>query len=541
MGKLGYIFSDEGFTRPYCFAPFDICHTKDNACIVFDGCNIIYAGEAERFSKIKHDYSVPTWALDAFCTHSKGSLDEKGFLVDELESSRLQDYDLERIPHSHHENHIFEVFYQSGFKESAVMVNDGVGTLDECITLAYMQEGKEPQILKKFDRNQTPSGFYGYVAEEIFGEYYTEGKLMGLAAYGSMLLEEPYIKWFNDKKLIHVDMARAGRDIKKHFEKSDEHKDVMLVRDIAFTVQKNYEDTIVQVVRHFKELLNEHGIKTKNLCMSGGGVLNCPTNSKIIDLELFEHYYASPQPSDGCAESIGAAFCKMHDEKEALHSQRLKSAYLGTTYCADELILPHTHMSAPISSVCEYLKEGDVILWYQDGAEYGPRALGHRSFLADPSKKEMLEILNRIKGREQWRPLAPIVPEELFTRIFEVENTDMCEFMLRTLTVKKRWQSRMQAVCHIDGTTRPQLLKREINPQLYDLLMAYFERTHIPCLVNTSLNINGFPIVETPEDLTFLQEEFDFMEDIPPVKFVFVEENNHYELLGLWKQDEEDR
>ncbi len=520
MAKLRYIFSNEGFTRPYCLAPFDICHTKDNACVVCDGTRLIYAGEAERFSKIKHDYNAPIWALDTFCTHLK-----------EYSEGELENYELDRIPRSHHENHIFEVFYQSGFKESAVMVNDGLGTLDECITLAYMQEGKEPQILKRFNRNQTASGFYGNVAEKIFGEFYAEGKLMGLAAYGSKQPEDPYMCWIDNEKRISFDEEHTYRDIEECFGKDSCHKDVMLVRDIAFSVQKNYEDTIVQVVRHFKELLNEHGIKTKNLCMSGGGVLNCPTNSKIIGLELFEHYYASPQPSDGCAESVGSIFCKMQDEKETLHSQRLKSPYLGIAYCADELILPHKRMSTPISSVCDYLKEGDVILWYQDGAEYGPRALGHRSFLADPSKKEMLDALNKIKGREMWRPLAPVVPEELFGLIFDVKNTDLCEYMLRTLPVRKEWQQKLQAVCHVDGTTRPQLLKREINPQLYELLMLYFNDTGIPCLVNTSLNINGFPIVETPRDLCDLTEEISFLQNIAQTKTIFIEHGVFYEVF----------
>ena len=531
MEKFQYTFSCESSGRPYARASEAIgCRTKDNACVVLDGTRVVFASESERFTKKKHDFATPKAVFNALVSNPR------------FQNVQLEDFNVHVAVHNHHENHIYETFYQSGFHDAAVLVNDGKGSLEDCLTLAYMREGEKPVIFKKFSSNNSPCNLYGFVSHFLFNSRHAQGKLMGLASYGKDD-GNTYITFNDAKKIIEVDIDLVGEKLSALFpNRVDRSDDIMKAKDIAYTVQKNFEDALVALVKYFKELLEQENLNTDNLCMSGGGILNCPANSKIVDLGLFEHYYASPQPSDGCAESIGRAFRNMEELGKKLHSHRLTSAYLGLCYTKDEIEANRPeYLKKPLEQLGEHLEKGGVVAWYQDGAEYGPRALGHRSFLADPSKKEMLEILNRIKGREQWRPLAPIVPEELFTRIFEVENTDMCEFMLRTLTVKKRWQSRMQAVCHIDGTTRPQLLKREINPQLYDLLMAYFERTHIPCLVNTSLNINGFPIVETPEDLTFLQEEFDFMEDIPPVKFVFVEENNHYELLGLWKQDEEDR
>ena len=142
----------------------------------------------------------------------------------------------------------------------------------------------------------------------------------------------------------------------------------------------------------------------------------------------------------------------------------------------------------------------------------------------------MLDEINRIKGREWWRPLAPVVPEELFGRLFDVNNVDMCEFMLRTLHIKEKWKNKLNAVWHVDGTTRPQLLKREVNPELYDLLMYYYRQTGIPCLINTSLNINGFPIVETPADFCDLIEEVGYVENVPTVKPVFVDRGSFYEV-----------
>ena len=547
MDKLRYTFSCSGSGRPYCREGSTKFRTKDNACVVLCGSRVIYANEEERHSKRKHDFATPVHALCAYNLHNT--------------NQEAQMFNSDIAPANHHENHIYEAFYQSGFTEAAVMANDGRGNLDDCITLAYMKEGQPPVILKKFPRFNSPCNLYGITARHIFKHPFSKGKLMGLAAYGQDngytyisfdeneksisverdLVREHIAQCMSEAAMNGVAMSESLRensdaipdDIQGTIPDtlSDTTPDVMRARDIAYTVQKNFEDTMVSVVKHFAELLHEAGIHTENLCMSGGGVLNCPANSRIVDLGLFKNYWASPQPSDGCAESVGRVLRNMEACGEKLHSHRLKSSYLGCTYSTNELVAGKHYLENPIASICEYLKLGYVIAWYQDGAEYGPRALGHRSFLADPSRGGMLDALNIIKGREMWRPLAPVVPEELFNHVFSVQNTDMCEFMLRTLHVRGAWASKMQAVCHADGTTRPQLLKRSVNPELYDLIMAYFAETGVPCLVNTSLNINGFPIVETPRDLCDLAEEVSFIEKrVPPLKTIFIERGVAYEV-----------
>ena len=524
MSDLKYVFSFRGSGRPYFRGKLsheliNNCRPKDSTLAVLDGTRVVYASEAERFTKVKHDYHPAIWNLEILKSHSNISMRE-----DKAELSR-----------DHHMHHIYEAFYQSGFKEAAVIVNDGKGTCCDCLTLAYVQEGEEPEIYLRLPDSDSPCLIYAKSASHIFNEHNTEGKLMGLAAYG-VDNGKSYISWNAEKERIetHPELVEQ-EDLRV------DHRtvDVLYFKDFAFTVQKNFEDTIVEVVKQFKNILDERGIKTENLCMSGGGVLNCPTNSRIVDLGFFKNYYASPQPSDGCAESIGRSFRNMFLSGEKLESQRLKSSYLGCEYELIELTSPIDPSPISASKICSHLREGGVIAWYQGGAEFGPRALGHRSFLADPSSPEMLDSLNRIKGREKWRPLAPIVPEELFSHIFDVDNTDMCEFMLRTLTIKEKWQPRLQAVCHVDGTTRPQLLKRDVNPELYDLLMFYFEQTHVPCLVNTSLNINGFPIVETPRDLCDLVEEVGYMEDVPLVMGIFVKNAKVWEVGRMNSPEEE--
>ena len=516
--RLRYIFSNATSGRPFCRRNIPEWRTKDNTCAVFSGTQVVFASETERFSGIKHDFRLPLQPLDAFCKHNAGVA--------------LEDFNSVRVELNHHLNHVYEAFCQSGFDDAAVIVNDGRGTQEDCVTIAYMKKGEAPRVFKKFSMKHSPCNVYNVAANRTFAVDNTEGKLMGLAAYGTNN-GKTYIRFNEEEELIETYEDELEADLQFHHQQTAKKLpvNVMDVADVAFTVQQNFEDTLVKIVKHFHSVLVQHGITTENLCFSGGGVLNCPTNSRIVDLRLFKHYYASPQPNDGCAESIGKAYRTMELLGEKLEPQRLQSAYLGVAYSADDLTSPKRHMKHALPEICEHLKSGGIVAWCQDEAEYGPRALGHRSFLADPTSKDMLDALNKIKGREWWRPLAPIVPEELFSCIFDVENTDMCEFMLRTLKIKERWQPRLQAVCHVDGTTRPQLLKREVNPQLHDLLMAHFEQTHVPCLVNTSLNINGFPIVETPRDFCNLQEEITFIDNIPTLKFVFVDKVNFYEVM----------
>ncbi len=557
LSELVYSFSSQSSGRPYSRTNFKKSDggplVENNSCVVLCDCKVVFASEMERFTHVKHDCVEPYLPLLYFKHYfnaselsQKGSIDThvtnehqaktpRDFFLHATNNSDIlvKDYTQSQIQHDHHENHIYEAFYQSGFKEAAVLVNDRYDAKDKdvCISLAYIKEGQEPKILKQFSKNVSICYVYYEAAKQIFNQSYAEGKLMGLSSYGKNN-GQTYISWDDKLKTIVTDENHGKEAILSFLKKCKTNKyDVMSARDLAFTIQKNFEDVMVEIVKYFKQLLEDEEIHTDNLCMSGGGILNCPTNSKIISLGLFKHYFASPHTSDACAESIGRVFRNMQIQGKQLKSQRLETSYLGVVYPRNELIYKHKKIEKPNECLSNALKNGEVIAWYQGAAEYGPRALGHRSFLANPATQDMLNALNIIKGREAWRPLAPVVPEELFQRIFEVDNTDMCEFMLRTLKIKERWRSRLKAVCHIDGTTRPQLLKRKVNPRLYDLIMSFFEKTHIPCLVNTSLNINGFPIVETPRDFCHLIEEISLMKNIPKTRYVFVDSEETFDVI----------
>ena len=167
--KLSYVFSGSGSGRPYCHENVAHCRTKDNVCVVMDGCEVVYASETERVTKIKHDFALPLENFRRFKEFSP--------LADGAEFERIN---IDDAPTNHHECHIYEAFYMSGFKDAAVLVVDGYGNLEDCITLAYMQEGEEPIILKKFSRHDSACHVYGHTSRCIFKHEMTQGKLSQL-------------------------------------------------------------------------------------------------------------------------------------------------------------------------------------------------------------------------------------------------------------------------------------------------------------------------------------------------------------------------
>ena len=497
----------------------------DTSVFVVKEGKIVYANAEERFSLVKHDGRSPINVIVDIKKHFDNELINKlagwqrkvnGFVI------------------SHHISHIYEVFYNSGFDEAAVFINDGCGTENDCITLAYMKRGEKPIILKKFKMEYSLGWLYSIFSNCIFMKFNTsiswqEGKLMGLASYGKPIpgltlvdIVDGELVW-NIKVLKELGIIFTQNEELKNVKRCLINEYPILVQaNYAATLQRDFENCSIKAVQLLHSLLKKNGIETKNLCMSGGCILNCPTNSKIIDLGLFEHYYASPNPTDG-GVGLGFLYYKLieEDKQNAFQYKRLESPYLGHNYSYEEILKDLNYLKEageyrkwiinleepPYNLLCSYLADQKILCWYQGGAEFGPRALGHRSLLADPRTFNMNQKLNHIKGREPWRPLAPVVPEELFKDVFEVENTDLCEFMLRTLKIKDKWVPMLRGVCHVDGTARPQLLKKSLNPELYNLLMVWYKKTGCPALINTSLNAAGLPIIErSGQVLEFMHE-----------------------------------
>ena len=507
-----------------------------SASLLIDG-NLVGNYEEERFNRIKH--SVNHFPLLSI----KRLLNENNLTIDDIDAIGISigdevDYDKmisevfpeckkvpTRIFHSHHMGHICDTFYQSGFESAAVVIIDGDGDEREGITIAHVKNN-EIKILKKYDYRKSLGFMYGSATGYCQLGDYGEGKLMGLSSYGKDLgirvlefNEETKDIDIKYKTLTLTEILSSsipelyvstafGKFYSSNFYPYDEKlpdSNILYYINFAKTIQENFNEIYLAIVKYAKELTGED-----NLCITGGCIQNCIGNNLVVESGIFKNVFAPPAPHDaGCG--AGYAYYAANQLGETIKNRRLIKSYVGKIYSDDEITNSFNDNikveEYNIKDIVNLLYRDKIIGWFQDGSELGPRALGHRSILANPSERNNLNTINNyIKMRENWRPLAPVVPAELFDLIFDVKNYDLTEFMLRTIPIKKEWQKKLCAVCHIDGTTRPQRLVREVNPELYDLIMEFYKQTGIPCLINTSFNGKNEPIIETPsEAISFLE------------------------------------
>jgi carbamoyltransferase len=287
--------------------------------------------------------------------------------------------------------------------------------------------------------------------------------------------------------------------------------------DLAWRVQDDTENVLLARARWLRQTTG-----AKNLCIAGGVALNCVANGRIVRESGFEHVWIQPAAGDD-GIAIGCAY---YGYLEILGQRRafvMDHAYLGKRYTDRDIdnatgrFLARIQTSAVrCENICretaQLLADQRVIGWFQGRSEFGPRALGNRSLLADPRKAEMKDILNkRVKHRQAFRPFAPIVLAERAREVFEGEEES--PFMLIAKNVRPEWRDRIPAIVHVDGTARVQTVREQTNPMLYRLLREFEALTAIPALINTSFNVKGEPIVETPRDavVCFLTTGIDYL------------------------------
>jgi carbamoyltransferase len=274
--------------------------------------------------------------------------------------------------------------------------------------------------------------------------------------------------------------------------------------DVAWRVQHDAEEVLLERARWLRETTG-----AKNLCLAGGVALNCVANGRIVREAGYDNVWIQPAAGDN-GIAIGCAYYGHLAIQKKPRTFVMRQATLGVEYADDvvqragnRLLLNRKIFNGPGESICresaKLLSEGSVFGWFQGRSEFGPRALGNRSILADPRRAEMKDKLNkRVKFRQAFRPFAPIVLYERATDIFDGE--DESPFMLRAKQVRPEWKDRIPAVVHVDGTARVQTVRREQNERFHNLLMEFEKLTGVPVLINTSFNIKGEPIVETPQD-----------------------------------------
>lgn len=406
----------------------------------------------------------------------------------------------------HHLSHCASAFYTSPFEKAACFSLDASGrNAPEASSLfAY---GQGTKVLPFYCPGLMIGNEYSEITPRLgLGPgLFKAGSLMGLAAYGKISVHSDAIsEWFEkswyDRGLQPSEQAFIERMWVQLSGRSpvdwipEDKKDSKEAMNIAATLQNIFERVIVE---YAEQLFYETSkFNDKNICLSGGSFLNCNVNTAIKDRTHFKNVHLFP----GCGDdgtAVGAALLIAHfmmNEPRQTYTPS-EIAYLGFSYPTPTSILSQPKLD--LDTIAKRLENGSIVAWYQGRSEFGPRALGNRSILADPRSETHRDLINsKVKHREWFRPFAPSVLSSHSNEWFDFDGES--PFMLHTARVKK--PELVPAITHVDGTARQQTVFRPDNPQYYDLIEAFRKRTGVPMLLNTSLNGNSEPLVETPED-----------------------------------------
>ncbi|MGI8884623.1 MAG: carbamoyltransferase family protein [Pyrinomonadaceae bacterium] len=427
----------------------------------------------------------------------------------------------------HHQTHAASAFFVSPFETAAILTWDGTG--EDTTTLFCKGAGNKIEVLKRIKLPHSLGQFYSAVTNYIGFDMFTgdEWKVMGLAAYG-----KPEYYDFLSKRVLTTDgnggfnlnIRVLDHHLAKHYQFSDEvSKELGGPRakgeelterhwNIAASAQRVLEATAIHLVKQIKEMTGE-----ENLCMAGGVAFNSVMNGRIFHETPFKRFYVQPAAGDaGC--SLGSALMIWHQKLNNPRKFVMNHSYWGPKFSNEECQAALTEAGLKyetqpddvlLPKLAKMISEGAIIGWFQGRMEWGPRALGARSFVADPRQADLREALNhKVKLREWFRPLAPSMLEEYGREVFGKEHHD--PFMITVIEVAEDYKSKIPAVVHVDGTARPQMVNKEVNPRYWNLINEFKKLTGIPMLLNTSFNIQE-PIVCTPQDAikTFKNANFD--------------------------------
>ena len=428
----------------------------------------------------------------------------------------------------HHLAHAASAYFPSGFDRAAILTVDGIG--EAAGSMLAKAVGTHIRSVETFEYPHS----LGFVWEVVCGylgfSMYDASKLMGLAAYGN---PEAFSRAF--QSIIRVgeeDYAVDPEAIGFQSAKSSQIETLLgppryegseiLQRhaDIAAALQAATNAAVMALVRRVKRK-----VPFGKLCFAGGVALNCVTNGLVRQSGEFSDVFIPSAPHDA-GTAIGAAFVVHCAKQKSLPERGNSSPYLGPAFDRREILaavksagFTPRRSKAPARDAADMIADGKIVAWFQGRMEFGPRALGNRSLLADPRRPDMRDILNRrVKHREDFRPFAPSVMAERADEWFEIgAHSTSHEFMLFACPVKAEQRDRIPAVVHHDGSARLQLVRPESNPQFHELISCFFARTGVPLVINTSFN-DSEPIVCTPADaiVTFRKSGIDalFMDDV---------------------------
>ena len=526
-----------------------------STCLIENG-KIVCAIEEERITRKKYGYCIDITQNTSleYCLSKAGiGIDDVDYFAvnDLLDTEFYKRLGRKPVIYNHHDCHAASTYYFSGFNEAAVLVIDHSGSRfwdkDELVTETvsyYKAEGKEINILQKVlgrspepvlastndkkpvlgadgirllnSPNNSIGRFYSKISKQLGcitrlsnGELHSEaGKMMGLSAYGSDKFYEEmkeFVKFLpNGQLTVNIIPNGVADWIDATLKSCSNDSELMKTKmDMAWAVQKILEDAVIHCANYLYDIT-----RTENICVAGGVGLNGLANLKIIEKTPFKNIFIQPGAGDS-GTSIGAAYLAYIDNHGIHNAEaaRIRNNFWGKEYSEAEVL-----DTLRGNDVIEYKKYDDVftiaagliannkiIGWFQGGSEFGPRSLGNRSILANPCNPDMKDILNsQVKHRESYRPYAPSILAEFTQDYFDLEL--YTEYMLLIPMVKEDKRKVIPAVTHVDGTARVQTITKEFNERFYRLIHRFYEITSVPVVLNTSMNVMGEPICETPSD-----------------------------------------
>ncbi|HLZ70243.1 MAG TPA: carbamoyltransferase [Dehalococcoidia bacterium] len=541
------------------------CYSHDSSAALLDGERIVFAAAEERFSRIKKDRGFPVQAIRAALDHAgvelrdldavafgwnrpgatplhsfrqalRGEIARSAYWTwfQLLEAAREQvhgcgrrrlrrEFGREAAPLlyiDHHEAHAWSAFALSGFDDALVLVLDGRGGWQA--TTIY--HGREGRLLPRrvYPYPQSLGLFYEAFTDLLgFERLADEWKVMGLAAYGRPTVDlRAYCRRtrhgyrVNGKELVgrHWSdlsylLERFGprRNPEEHISQQD--------KNLAAAVQQATEEALFSVVH---EGVRRTG--SRNLCLAGGVAMNSKANGKLLTSGLIDRIFVQPAATDD-GTALGAALGAYAALGQAVPRAVMEDAYFGPEYGEQEIEAALRAYKLPWRRVCDVTRvtarllcQGQIVGWFQGRVEFGPRALGNRSILADPRRAEMKDRVNEsVKFREGWRPFAPSCLEERMAEYFTPAHPS--PFMILTFDVRPDKRDVIPAVTHADGSARVQTVGREVNPRYWELIAEFDRLSGVPVLLNTSFNLRGEPIVCSPKDAirTFYSSGLDFL------------------------------
>lgn len=546
------------------------CNMHQSAVALIKDGQLIAAVEEERFTRKKYDKAFPHQAIQ-YCLNTAGitmaDVDHIGFfwqpwrglttrlwwiiryfprsLATFRSNKKAGDSPFVVIRHfmmpfrfrqlgfrgkfhflEHHLTHAASAFFVSPYENAAVFTTDFCG--EHGTALMATGKGNTMNVLKRFYLPHSLGLFYGaltqFLGYKIDADEY---RVMGLAPYGLPKYADTFAKMISFKNgELKVDNSwfafHLGGDVvysQKWIDtfgppcSGEDAVEDGEYKHYAASGQKVLDDIFIEIGKWFKEHTDE-----EYLCLAGGVALNSVANGKLRDEHLFKDIWVQPAAYDpGCA--VGSCFYIWHHTLGQPRSFVMEHAYWGPEYSEDEMRLAAKNHGL----VCEFvddiekktaalLANGEIIGWYQGRLEWGPRALGNRSILADPRRAEIKEVVNRkIKFRELYRPFAPSVLEEDASTYFEIDGPS--PYMIFVCKVREAVRSLIPAVTHVDGSSRIQTVSKKTNQRYWNLINEFKKLTNIGVLLNTSFNVKGEPIVCTPEEAVrcFLKTDMDHL------------------------------